>query len=154
MRVSGFNSAARTPSGGSQCSSKSAIKITQQQGSAKGPLEAYPLTSANRTDNMSLMIQALILQPPVAGFCTSSFFVSIVKYRKNWNNWTWLFDVGVAFAGKVNYFLFLFCLMSRAEGPVFAVLSSPYPREGISDVLASGSIIPVLTVSYSLLKGN
>jgi len=42
--------------------------------------------------------------------------------------------------------IYFFVLSRRLRGPVFAVLSSPYPREGISDVLARGSIIPVLTV--------
>jgi len=43
-------------------------------------------------------------------------------------------------------FFCFFVLSPELRGPVFAALSSPYPREGISDVLARGSIIPVLTV--------
>ena len=45
-------------------------------------------------------------------------------------------------------FFFFFCLKLGLRGPVFAVRSTPYPREGISDVLAPGPIIRVLTVSY------
>jgi len=37
---------------------------------------------------------------------------------------------------------------------VFAVLPPPYPREGISDVLARGSIIQVLMVLVSLYEGR
>jgi len=43
-------------------------------------------------------------------------------------------------------FFFLFCLKLGLRGSVFAVRSTPYPREGISDVLAPGPIIRVLTV--------
>ena len=43
-------------------------------------------------------------------------------------------------------FFFLFCLRLGLRGSVFAVRSPPYPREGVSDVLVSGPIIPVLMV--------
>ena len=47
---------------------------------------------------------------------------------------------------KSSSFFFLFCLKPGLRGPVFAVRSPPYPREGISDVLARGPIVPVLEV--------
>jgi len=43
-------------------------------------------------------------------------------------------------------FFFLFCLNRGLRGSVFTGRSLPYPREGISDILASGPIIRVLTV--------
>jgi len=47
-------------------------------------------------------------------------------------------------------FFFLFRLKLGLRGSVFAVRSTPYPREGISDVLAPGPIIRVLTVLTAL----
>ena len=49
-------------------------------------------------------------------------------------------------------FFFLFCLKLELRGSLFAVRSPPYPREGISDVLALGPIIRVLTVAGYLTK--
>jgi len=49
-------------------------------------------------------------------------------------------------------FFFLFCLKLGLRGSVFAVRSTPYPREGISDVLAPGPIIRVLTVGSTKMQ--
>jgi len=43
-------------------------------------------------------------------------------------------------------FFFFFCLKLGLRRSLFAVRSPPYPREGISNVLARGPIIPVSTV--------
>jgi len=54
----------------------------------------------------------------------------------------------------VRSMIFVFFVLSPGlRDPVFAVLSSPYPREGISEVLARGSIIPVLTVVQGTGEG-
>ena len=50
---------------------------------------------------------------------------------------------------RTGTFLF-FALSPWLNRSVFAVLSLPYPREGISDPLARGSIIPVLRYSSRL----
>jgi len=44
-------------------------------------------------------------------------------------------------------FFFFFCLKLGLRRSLFAVRSPPYPREGISNVLARGPIIPVSTVA-------
>jgi len=51
------------------------------------------------------------------------------------------------FLVRPGSFFFFFCLKLGLRGSVFAVRSPPFPREGISDVLASGPIIRVLTIS-------
>jgi len=43
-------------------------------------------------------------------------------------------------------FFFFFCPKHGPRESIFAVRSTPYPREGISDVFVRGSIIPVLKV--------
>jgi len=61
----------------------------------------------------------------------------------------------VAFATKFwlffLFFFFSFSLEARAEGLIFNVYLPHYPREGISDVLAGGSIIRVLKVLHTNL---
>jgi len=47
-----------------------------------------------------------------------------------------------------GYFFFFICLELGLKRPLFAVRSPPYPREGISNVLARGPILPVSTVVY------
>ena len=51
-------------------------------------------------------------------------------------------------------FFFFFCLKLRLRRSLFAVRSPPYPREGISNVLARGPIIPVSTstVTYAHVR--
>ena len=56
-------------------------------------------------------------------------------------------DVGVAFVGIAwLFFIFYFSLKLGLRRSVFDVRSPPYPREGISNVLARDSIITVLAV--------
>ena len=60
--------------------------------------------------------------------------------------------VGLSSLSKVKKFLFFFLSQQGEGGCVFAVFFAPIPEKGISDFIAHGSIIQVLTVSESLSK--
>jgi len=61
--------------------------------------------------------------------------------------------VGLSSLSKVKKFLFFFLSQQGGRGCVFAVFFAPIPEKGISDFIAHGSIIQVLTV-YVLISGK
>jgi len=73
-------------------------------------------------------------------------FSYIFIYRKNLNNWTVCYVVGLSSPSMVKKFLF-FPLSHRGErGRVFAVFFAPFPEKGIPDYIAHRPIIQVFTV--------
>ena len=58
------------------------------------------------------------------------------------------YAVGLSSLSKVKKFLLFFLSQQGEGGCVFAVFFAPIPEKGISDSIAHGSIIQVLTVVH------
>ena len=62
--------------------------------------------------------------------------IILISYRRNWNNWTSRWEVGVASPIKVAGFFLFICLSQGLKDSFFAVFFPPNPKAGILDVLA------------------
>jgi len=78
----------------------------------------------------------------------AKIYISIVKwvYRKNLNNWTVCYVVGLSSPSLVKNFLFFFLSQRGGRGRVFAVFFAPFPEKGIPDYIAHRPIVQVFTV--------
>jgi len=79
------------------------------------------------------------------------FGLYLYTYRKNLNNWTVCYVVGLSSPGMVKKLLFFFLSRKGGRGRVFAVFFAPFPEKGILDCMAHRPIIQVFTVSLSLI---
>jgi len=85
---------------------------------------------------------------PKKNVCPRPLPILLVKYRKNLNNWTVCYVVGLSSPSMVKKFFFFFLSQRGGMGRVFAVFFAPYPEKGIPDYIAHRPIIQVFTVSY------
>ena len=70
----------------------------------------------------------------------------VSEYRRNLNNWTVYYVVGLSSLSKVKKLLFFFLSRKGERGCVFAVFFAPVPEKEILDFIAHGSIIQVSTI--------
>jgi len=75
-------------------------------------------------------------------------------YRKNLNNWTVCYVVGLSSPSKVKKFCFFFPSRRGEGGRVFAVFFAPFPEKGILDFIAHRPIIQVFTVCSGGVKSD
>ena len=77
------------------------------------------------------------------------------NYRKNLNDWTVCYVVGLSSLSMVKNFFFFFFFLSRKgeRGCVFGVFFAPFPDKGILDYIAHRPITQVFTV-LSVLNGE
>jgi len=67
-------------------------------------------------------------------------------YRKNLNNWTVCYVVGLSSLSIVKKFFFFFLSRKGERGCALAVFLAPFPEKGILDYIAHRPIIQVFTV--------
>jgi len=84
--------------------------------------------------------QGSILSGSVESFSLRfSLLLEPVHYRKNLNNWTVCYVVGLSSPSMVKKFFFFFLPQRGERGRVFAVFFAPFSREGNSGLHSTPS---------------